>query len=175
MIKTKNILLATIVLLLCGFTFYQTLTIRPGEGVGPFTINKTTIKEIRATLGKQKFTTMEWLAPHCGQKYPYKVLNYRDKGILFKFYEDNPHDTDKILNIELYGKCEAMTDKQIAVNLSRRSDIYKAYGRPKQTEDTIKWFEYPNIGITFEFSAFNKSNPTDTVQTIYIYEPIIEK
>jgi len=164
----KNILFAIILLAFCGFIFVDPMTIKPGEGIGQLYLNKSTLKEIRSVLGKQKLQKSEWKAPHCGMTYKEKVLNYKDKGILFNFYNsESPQDTDRIVSIVLYGKCNATTDKEIKVNFSKRKDIYEAYGQPNPKQDTTTWLEYLDLGITFEFDYWEKN----TVKRIYIYSP----
>ena len=156
-------------LTLTSFVFYQAMLIIPGQSVGHFFVNKTTLKNVKAILGKGEVKKLKWYAPHCGLSKPYFKLVYPDKGISFTFYTSELKKSDIIETIELTKSFIAQTEEQIAAGYSTRTDVYHAYGRPSDTTNA-RYVAYEELGISFEFmDSINQVN--DTLKTMYIYKP----
>lgn len=149
------------------------MSIRPGDGVGNFDLEKTTLKKIQADLGKGEIRKQFWVAPHCGQRYPYYELVYEDKGITFTFYQTKElKSSSKFWSIELTEKFNAQTETLISAGHSTRADIYKAFGQPAPKEpnetDFGQYISYGKIGVSFEFKNY-KNLPTDTIKAITVF------
>lgn len=170
--KLKFILsLTVLVFILTSFAFYQAMLIIPGQSVGHFFLNKTTLRNVKSYLGKGEIKKLKWFAPHCGMTRPSYLLVYEDKGISFTFYTGKLKNNNKIESIALTKNFIAHTEKHIAVGYSTRADIYNAYGNPADTSKDMH-IAYTNLGISFEFG--NSTNQkTDTLTTMYIYEPTV--
>jgi hypothetical protein len=158
-----------VVLVFSGFLVNQAMIIVPGQSVGPFDINKTTYKQLIASLGKAKLKKHSWLAPDCGKSYNYQKLEYLDRGLSFLFFSEDVRDGDSFGTIVITKPCNAATNKGIAAGYSTRANITAAYGQPSDLEDKNK-MEYDSLGITFEF-VNDEFQTVDTLQSIYICKP----
>ena len=167
--RQKQILIISLTLLtLTSFVLHQALLIVPGQSVGNFLVNKTTLKQVKSTLGNGEIKRLKWKAPDCGMTYPYYKLVYPDKGISFTFYTREVKNSDKFETIELTKKFDAKTEKQITVGYSTRADIISAYGQPT-SKNNDRYLAYENLGISFEFVNLN-NQMTDTLTKVYIYK-----
>lgn len=145
----------------------------PGEHVVPFYVWKTTIKKLKAELGKGEISTRTWKSKYNNEINTYTVISYPHKGLKFTFYSSAKSQKDFFGQIEVTKKCDAVTDQGLSV-YSTRADVNRVYRKFHSIGDTINHLVFSQAGVTFNFENCIVPKPNDTVTSICIYKPSVE-